>query len=295
MADPMDLVRDCYQALNQSDASALAAFYHSDCVVEHVFVGDDGIYEGRDTVRRKFAAEFERFAGALPGGRRVAVSRVAGIETGWGWVRADWVSALRDVASGQERHATGYSHFWIENGLIRRHRTVLQPGTAPGAPAGTAGAAPAGRQYPARPVVGVGAVVIDERGRVVLVKRRHEPLAGQWSLPGGALELGESLEAGTAREVLEETGLVVDIGPVIEVFDRILLDEAGAVRFHFVLVDYLATPCGGALEAGSDVAEVTLADPRDLESYRMTEKTVAVIARGRRLRQRRGRGAGRGS
>ena len=70
-------------------------------------------------------------------------------------------------------------------------------------------------------------------GRVVLVKRRHEPLAGQWSLPGGVLELGESLEAGTAREILEETGLVVDGGAMVDAFDRILVDETGAVRYHF--------------------------------------------------------------
>ena len=78
------------------------------------------------------------------------------------------------------------------------------------------------RIYPSRPIVGVGAVIIDD-GRVVLIKRRYEPLAGQWSLPGGTLEVGETLEAGVAREMLEETGLEVEVGPVIDVFDRILL------------------------------------------------------------------------
>ena len=79
-------------------------------------------------------------------------------------------------------------------------------------------------------------------GKVVLVKRRFEPLAGQWSLPGGRLELGETLEAGLAREMLEETGLEVEVGPVVDVFDRILLDPERKVRYHYVLIDYLCRP-----------------------------------------------------
>ena len=110
-----------------------------------------------------------------------------------------------------------------------------------------------------------------------MVKRRNEPLAGQWSLPGGGLELGESLEAGTAREVLEETGLVVDVGPMIEVFDRILVGDDGGVEFHFVLVDYLCRPRGGRLQAGSDVEAVTLADPDGLAAWRVADKVRAVV------------------
>jgi ADP-ribose pyrophosphatase YjhB (NUDIX family) len=128
-------------------------------------------------------------------------------------------------------------------------------------------------------VVGVGAVIVHE-GRVVLIKRKYEPLAGQWSLPGGTLELGESLEAGVAREMREETGLEVEVGPVIEVFDRILLDTEGRVRYHFVLVDYLCRPMGGVLAAGSDVADAVFADPMSLGVYRMTPKAMAVIDRG---------------
>ena len=135
------------------------------------------------------------------------------------------------------------------------------------------------RQYPARPIVGVGAVIIDA-GRVVLVRRRFEPLAGRWSLPGGALELGEALEVGAAREVLEETGLQVTVGPVIDVLDRITLDEDRRVRYHFVLVDYLCWPVGGALAAGSDVDDAAMVAPDALDAYNLTEASSAVIARG---------------
>ena len=126
--------------------------------------------------------------------------------------------------------------------------------------------------------MGVGAVIVHE-GNVVLIKRKFEPLAGQWSLPGGTLELGESLEAGVAREMREETGLEVEVGPVVEVFDRILLDLDGRVRYHFVLIDYLCRPIGGQLVAGSDVADAVLADPTTLSNYRMTPKAVSVIER----------------
>jgi 8-oxo-dGTP diphosphatase len=134
------------------------------------------------------------------------------------------------------------------------------------------------RSYPERPIVGVGAVVLVD-GKVVLIKRRYEPLAGQWSLPGGTLEVGESLEAGAAREILEETGLVVEVGPVIEVFDRILVDPDQRVRYHFVLIDYLCRPIGGALQHGSDVDAVTLADPDDLARFGLTVKATAIIRR----------------
>jgi ADP-ribose pyrophosphatase YjhB (NUDIX family) len=114
-------------------------------------------------------------------------------------------------------------------------------------------------------------------GKVVLVKRRFEPLAGQWSLPGGRLELGETLEAGLAREMLEETGLEVEVGPVVDVFDRILLDPERKVRYHYVLIDYLCRPVGGALAHGSDVAAAELVDAADLERFRLTPKATSVI------------------
>ena len=280
MTDPMDLVRQFYRAVNRHDADAIAAFYHPACIVESVFIDDDAVTEGRGAVAERWRDEFTRFSGRLPGGHRVSVERVAGLETGWGWVRADWLAAVGEERA--PRHISGYSHFWIEDSLIRRHRTVARdvPRVAP-----REGSASA-RHYPERPIVGVGAVVLADDGQVVLVKRRHEPLAGQWSLPGGMLELGETLDAGVAREIVEETGLAVDVGPVVEVFDRILVDEAGRVRYHYVLVDYLCRPRGGALAAGTDVSEVVFADPERLGPFRLTEKTGDVIARALAIRER---------
>ena len=135
------------------------------------------------------------------------------------------------------------------------------------------------RQYPERPIVGVGAVIVDD-GKVVLVKRKYEPLKGQWSLPGGMVEIGETLETALAREMLEETALRVEVGPVIEVFDRIMHDEERRVRYHFVLIDYLCWPVAGTLQAGSDVEEAIWAQPATLGDYALTEKATSVIARG---------------
>jgi mutator protein MutT len=134
------------------------------------------------------------------------------------------------------------------------------------------------RRYPDRPYVGIGGIIVHE-GRVVLVKRRFEPLAGQWSIPGGAVETGETLEACLIREMTEETGFVVEVGPVVEVLDRITHDEQGRVLYHFVLIDYLCWPVGGELRAGSDVAEAVLAERSELAHYELTEKALSVIER----------------
>jgi ADP-ribose pyrophosphatase YjhB (NUDIX family) len=150
---------------------------------------------------------------------------------------------------------------------------------------GPGGAPSAGREYPARPLVGVGGVVFIG-GRVLLIKRRFEPLAGRWSLPGGAVEVGETLAEGLAREMKEETGLEVSVGPVVDVFDRITRDEQGRVRFHYVLVDYLCRARSGSPAPGSDVSDVVLADPDDLARYDLTPKTMEVIGRARSLANR---------
>jgi 8-oxo-dGTP diphosphatase len=136
-----------------------------------------------------------------------------------------------------------------------------------------------GRKYPDRPVIGVGAVVLVQ-GKIVLVKRAHEPLKGEWNLPGGGVEVGETLRDACAREVREETGLVVDVGPVIDVFDRIMLDADGGVQYHFVLVDYLCRPAGGELRCGTDASDIALAHPGALAEYHLTDKAIEVIRKG---------------
>jgi 8-oxo-dGTP diphosphatase len=138
------------------------------------------------------------------------------------------------------------------------------------------------RDYPDRPYVGVGAVIVQHE-KVVLIRRRYEPLAGQWSLPGGVVEIGETLESSVAREMSEETGLTVEVGPVIEVFDRITRDAEGRVRYHYVLVDYLCWPVSGELRAGSDVDDAVLVEPSDLYRYNLTLKATAVIERALQL------------
>jgi len=140
------------------------------------------------------------------------------------------------------------------------------------------------RSYPDRPVLGVGAVVIVD-GRIVLVQRAHEPLKGEWNLPGGGVEIGETLRQACAREVLEETGLVVEVGAAIEMFDRIMLDADGRVQYHFVLVDYVCRPVGGELRRGTDASDIALADPAALAPYRLTEKALDVIGKAMDLPQ----------
>lgn len=138
-----------------------------------------------------------------------------------------------------------------------------------------------GRRYPPRPIVGVGGVVFLD-GRVLLIRRRFDPMAGRWSIPGGAVEVGERLEEALAREMREETGLDVDVGPLVELFDRVTRDDTGRVQYHYVLADYLCYARGGTLAAGSDVTEVALADPDALGPYDLTPKTLEVVAAARR-------------
>jgi len=142
------------------------------------------------------------------------------------------------------------------------------------------------REYPAHPLVGVGVVIVDDEERVVLVKRRQPPLAGQWSLPGGLVEVGETMAESAAREAQEETGLRVEVGPVIEVFDRIIRDAAGRVQYHYVLVDFLCRPVNGTLGAATDAAEAVWAPVTALAEYGLAPKTQEVILEGRRRRSR---------
>lgn len=144
------------------------------------------------------------------------------------------------------------------------------------------------REFPEAPMVGVGAVVVED-GRVVLVRRGHEPLKGHWSLPGGVLELGESLHSGLIREVREETGLMVEPVELIELLDRIHKDsghEGEKVRYHYVIADYLCRVVGGVLKAASDADEVRWIERSEWNSHSalvLDPITVRVIENGWRL------------
>jgi ADP-ribose pyrophosphatase YjhB (NUDIX family) len=263
--DPFDLIRQWFQCFNAGDLDGLMALYHENAASDS---GSEPA-QGRDAIRESLAKMVVRSS-------QRTVRMIARVETGA--MHAEWRGTERHAESGDVSTSAGYDDFTIEDGFIRAQRSVLHPFSFQAeedvvAPSVTTRPS---RQYPAQPIVGVGAVIM-QHGKVVIVKRRFEPLAGQWSLPGGRLELGETLEAGLAREMLEETGLDVQVGPVVDVFDRILLDPERKVRYHYVLIDYLCRPIGGALTHGSDVAAAEFADPDDLARYRLTPKATSVI------------------
>jgi 8-oxo-dGTP diphosphatase len=141
------------------------------------------------------------------------------------------------------------------------------------------------RRYPKRPLVGVGAIIFN-RDRILMAQRGKQPLEGWWSLPGGALEIGESLQDAVCREVLEETGLVVRPVKLFEVFERIMRDTAGVPEYHYVLIDYVCRVTGGELRPGDDVCRVEWVRRRDLAGLQITEGTLQVIERAFRKRRK---------
>jgi 8-oxo-dGTP diphosphatase len=135
------------------------------------------------------------------------------------------------------------------------------------------------REFPEIPLVGIGAIII-EGDRIVLVKRAHPPIQGHWSIPGGVLEIGEMVREAAIREAREETGLIVEPGELLGVYDRILRDPENRVQYHYVLVDFLCRPIGGELLAASDAAEVRWFTREELPTLNLAEDTLDVIKKG---------------
>ncbi len=131
------------------------------------------------------------------------------------------------------------------------------------------------REYPEMPQVGVGAAIVKD-DRILLVQRGREPGCGLWALPGGRLELGETVKEAVEREVMEECGLVIILGEVLAVVDMIQRDEDGRVRFHYVLVDFLATPAGGELTVGSDILDARWVSEEELDELEMPPRARDV-------------------
>jgi 8-oxo-dGTP diphosphatase len=134
------------------------------------------------------------------------------------------------------------------------------------------------REYPDRPLVGIGAVVIAD-ARVLLIKRGQPPLRGEWSIPGGVLELAETVRDAAVREVLEETGLTVEPGELLGVFDRVIRDDEGRVRYHYVLIDFLCRPVSGEVRAGDDADQAGWFTQPEVSQLPLAKDTAEVIRR----------------
>jgi 8-oxo-dGTP diphosphatase len=134
------------------------------------------------------------------------------------------------------------------------------------------------REYPEFPFVGVGAIIV-RKERVLLIRRGQAPLLGEWSLPGGVLECGETLREAVVREAREETGLTVEAGELLGVYERVTRSEDGRVRYHYVLIDFLCCPTGGELKAGTDAADARWFAAGDLEDLKLPQDTREVIAK----------------
>ena len=135
------------------------------------------------------------------------------------------------------------------------------------------------REFPEFPLVGVGAIIIEE-DRVLLIKRARPPLLAQWSIPGGALEVGELVREAVVREAREETGLVVEPGELLGVYDRVVRDAKQRVQYHYVLIDFLCRSAGGELAAADDAAEVRWFTREELPGLKLAEDTLEVIRKG---------------
>ena len=134
------------------------------------------------------------------------------------------------------------------------------------------------RLYPDKPMVGVG-VLISEEDRYLIIRRAVEPDKGLWSIPGGMVEIGERVSDAAVREAKEETGLDVEIVGLLDVVDKIVKDEEGRIRFHFVILDYRATPTGGVLQAASDALDARWVIAEEFPDYELSPTLVEMLKR----------------
>jgi ADP-ribose pyrophosphatase YjhB (NUDIX family) len=146
-----------------------------------------------------------------------------------------------------------------------------------------------GRRHPEAPVVAVGVLLLDG-DRVLLIKRGRPPQVGRWTVPGGGVELGETLEEAALRELKEETGLGCTLGPVVEVLDRVVRDDTGRVEYHYVILDFLGSAPSGSLQAASDCADARWVPIADLDAWETTDGLVPVIRRALAMRDGSARG-----
>ena len=135
------------------------------------------------------------------------------------------------------------------------------------------------REYPESPLIGVGAVIVAD-GRALLIRRGQPPLLGEWSLPGGVLECGETLRDAAIREAREETGLVVEVGEMLGVYERVIRSEDARVRYHYVLIDFLCRAVAGELKAGSDAAEAGWFTREELPALKLAFDANDVVLKG---------------
>ena len=134
------------------------------------------------------------------------------------------------------------------------------------------------RVYPDHPVVGVGALILRE-GKILLEKRRNQPAQGKWSIPGGVVEVGEPLEEAVIRETLEETGLTVEEPRLVDLVYQIDRDAEGKVKYHFVIIDYLAEPVSGEMHHHDDALDARWVHPRDFAKYTMSQTVIDLLKR----------------
>jgi ADP-ribose pyrophosphatase YjhB (NUDIX family) len=135
------------------------------------------------------------------------------------------------------------------------------------------------REFPECPLIGVGAVIVED-GRALLIRRGTPPLLGEWSLPGGVLECGESLRDAVVREVHEETGLTVEVGEMLGVYERVIRADDGRVRYHYVLIDFLCRRIAGEMKAGSDAAEAGWFRREELPALKLAYDADDVVRKG---------------